>query len=135
MVLMVLVLITIFQSTLPYGSDGCKVSLRRNAIDFNPRSLTGATININAINSFNRISIHAPLRERRTIYGERYEKKGISIHAPLRERQITGRHINRSIYFNPRSLTGATASHVAITSPHTISIHAPLRERLHPYQT
>ena len=53
-----------FQSTLPYGSD--QVSLRRNisSTDFNPRSLTGATIALVLSAVAVNISIHSPLRER-----------------------------------------------------------------------
>ena len=36
---------TRFQSTLPYGSDGIKKQKRRSTLRyFNPRSLTGATL-------------------------------------------------------------------------------------------
>ena len=33
-----------FQSTLPHGSDACRIKARRVAWNFNPRSLTGATL-------------------------------------------------------------------------------------------
>ena len=55
-------------------------------MNFNPRSLAGATIDftkyVNAVD----ISIHAPLRERRYTVLQRGVYDNISIHAPLRER-------------------------------------------------
>ena len=56
-------------------------------MDFNPRSLTGAT--------HTGILIVALV-------------DGISIHAPSRERLLTGVSIKHLADFNPRSLTGAT---------------------------
>ena len=55
----------------------------------------------------------------------------ISIHAPSRERLfiIINIAIN-GLYFNPRSLTGATLGFVTIDGAKYISIHAPSRERL-----
>ena len=81
--------------------------------------------------SFNsKISIHAPLRERRLAFFARTWGNYISIHAPLRERRtstglpllisefqstlpygsdpLATRAFATGIYFNPRSLTGAT---------------------------
>ena len=58
---------SIFQSTLPHGSDQSGEKCRAHFFHFNPRSLTGATIigiNITAIFS---ISIHAPSRERQRV--------------------------------------------------------------------
>ena len=79
----------------------------RSAADFNPRSLTGATLTLPYTRSVIAISIHAPSRER--LYGPALTawKK----------------------HFNPRSLTGAT--HKAKDAPtwENISIHAPSRER------
>ena len=97
-----------FQSTLPYGSDDFDILLSFQTVDFNPRSLTGATThrqiflfqlaafqstlpygsdhitpaNIKATG----ISIHAPLRERLYQKHRLYPYNRISIHAPLRER-------------------------------------------------
>ena len=75
----------------------------------------------------------------------------ISIHAPLRERLAASLACSRScifqstlpcgsdsvslwqssflIYFNPRSLAGATQSNIPPEVDGSISIHAPLRER------
>ena len=56
---------TIFQSTLPYGSDPHPHSMSAGKANFNPRSLTGATIDRSGGFPPVPISIHAPLRERR----------------------------------------------------------------------
>ena len=53
-----------FQSTLPRGSDGVQYKRRSNNMDFNPRSLAGATYHLSGKNTLVRISIHAPSRER-----------------------------------------------------------------------
>ena len=76
--------------------------------NFNPRSLAGATDRSHVYKTTFNISIHAPLRERPqpSLADQTYAE--ISIHAPLRERLNGFRH------------TAAAA---------TISIHAPLRER------
>ncbi len=82
-------------------------TLRQNFY-FNPRSLTGATTVTKIVEAKKNISIHAPLRERRT---------AVSACAC------------RVNYFNPRSLTGATAISKRRLMVLFISIHAPLRER------
>ena len=123
---------TLFQSTLPYGSD---------------RFDCAFTLGIG-------ISIHAPLRERPAATYLGQFLFGISIHAPLRERRTTtsGSFVPSLFqstlpygsdpahqqgfvpryYFNPRSLTGATRERLFHTNAESISIHAPLRERLLP---
>ena len=76
----------IFQSTLPHGSDPAQhlISLYRS--NFNPRSLTGATIDWTTADNQDVISIHAPSRERPvTVKGEDGDGRN-SIHAPSRER-------------------------------------------------
>ena len=99
-----------FQSTLPYGSDCADVRRERPAV----------------------ISIHAPLRERQKTTANDHDAANISIHAPLRERlNHQSRWFGHSQFqstlpygsdtkshfivihcydFNPRSLTGATAT-------------------------
>ena len=78
-------------------------------INFNPRSLTGATNTGVIVASHLVISIHAPSRERR--------------------RALKGLSLAKS-YFNPRSLTGATCQQIlAGIRARGISIHAPSRER------
>ena len=54
----------LFQSTLPYGSDGQQCRRKHRCYHFNPRSLTGATEKYADIRQRMAISIHAPLRER-----------------------------------------------------------------------
>ena len=97
-----------FQSTLPHGSDFHKLT-------FAAPSLT--------------ISIHAPSRERLPFIATICSFSLISIHAPSRERRLRRRQIYMRRYFNPRSLTGATACAVDKEALATISIHAPSRER------
>ena len=53
-----------FQSTLPCGSDDNIYGHLFDGLNFNPRSLAGATIYAITMNFFSLISIHAPLRER-----------------------------------------------------------------------
>ena len=54
-----------FQSTLPRGSDRISVFLMTACLDFNPRSLAGATLaTVAAWRAAELISIHAPSRER-----------------------------------------------------------------------
>ena len=99
----------VFQSTLPYGSDVPPPRAAGTcAENFNPRSLTGATV----------------------AYGRSLAPKGISIHAPLRERQAGAKGMASVNNFNPRSLTGATRRGQRCQCHAAISIHAPLRERL-----
>ena len=111
---------------------------RRNAhqlevqdLNFNPRSLTGATIFIILSLIICLISIHAPSRERHCCHYSFNLLNFISIHAPSRERRhmrYNHRHrrrfqstlphgsdrlpyialVSNCVHFNPRSLTGAT---------------------------
>ena len=119
-------------------------------INFNPRSLAGATCHSVLDCSIKAISIHAPLRERPQQLILKLSSQ-ISIHAPLRERLLSLPLGLQRMYFNPRSLAGATAysSWPSCTSHNfnprslagatlgyvtdeilkRISIHAPLRER------
>ena len=163
-----------FQSTLPHGSDIKYFNCPLLSHHFNPRSLTGATPAFAIVaffySNFNPrsltgatagaankwavavISIHAPSRERHDAHIRWSPITGISIHAPSRERQHYIREICNYLYFNPRSLTGATLQKISYllsvsifqsTLPHgsdynyqhryqwsMISIHAPSRERL-----
>ena len=103
-------LTTLFQSTLPHGSDQKYPAEAYDTADFNPRSLTGATLKdakaYISINNFNprsltgatscrngyklniMISIHAPSRERLFSITNTTKNLTISIHAPSRERPI-----------------------------------------------
>ena len=96
-----------FQSTLPHGSD--RERTQRHAA--------------------HGISIHAPSRERQGLLQLLAIGAGISIHAPSRERHYSAGSAVCCIYFNPRSLPGATGFGKSIPLPARISIHAPLRER------
>ena len=98
----------LFQSTLPYGSDTAPALTVPPNTYFNPRSLTGATIRAAIFFMDASISIHAPLRERRNMVVKLNNATDISIHAPLRER------------LRNASISDAYGQ---------ISIHAPLRER------
>ena len=102
----------LFQSTLPRGSDSNALECKRLGI----------------------ISIHAPLRERPAIGADFFSQHSISIHAPLRERRFLLRwkqlYLILMLYFNPRSLAGATLFFFHYFLPQCdISIHAPSRKR------
>ena len=127
-----------FQSTLPRGSDqnvcaylvprthfnprslaGATICIVKGFLlyeHFNPRSLAGATIFRMIIRTLKCISIHAPSRERPPRYSINPPRFFISIHAPSRERRLQARASSTAIYFNPRSLAGATAT-LASCSP------------------
>ena len=120
----------LFQSTLPCGSDtglygtsgfvmnfnprslaGATASCQRRDfadINFNPRSLAGATCSSSSWMQALIISIHAPLRERHGFRHAVAAQAEISIHAPLRERPAPAQHRRPCRNFNPRSLAGAT---------------------------
>ena len=83
-----------FQSTLPHGSDLKRAGIISHPCNFNPRSLTGATLLFSVHFVAFSISIHAPSRERR--------------------RRLCS-YARHQPYFNPRSLTGATALDVTIS--------------------
>ena len=99
-------------------------------MDFNPRSLAGATRN--------NLLQYRVLKFQSTLpYGsdKRWDylfgSKAISIHAPLRERLGFGLLLRNTLtHFNPRSLTGATSDLFSTFDRRVISIHAPSRERL-----
>ena len=76
-----------FQSTLPYGSDASRLKFVVSWTIFQSTLPYGSDA-----------------------FGDPTSAQvGISIHAPLRERLQTMRMVmDRNIYFNPRSLTGAT---------------------------
>ena len=121
-------LLIIFQSTLPYGSDALGASYNSiggisihapsrerllwratvsRLINFNPRSLTGATIE-------------------RAIWSQARIFQSTLPHGSDSNQDS---ELTYTEYFNPRSLTGATARVVAGKQSQEISIHAPLRER------
>ena len=123
------VIYKLFQFSLPRGSDLLWFTYRHTKLDFNPRSLAGATDSCAYVARYVTISILAPSRER----------PASACRLPSCTR-----------YFNPRSLAGATITLVVIlriflfqsTLPrgsdkywryskdfYIISIHAPSRER------
>ena len=99
-------------------------------MDFNPRSLTGATQCSHILQSvyryFNPRSLTGATQDER----KTANRSPISIHAPLRERLYHTRAWTERRNFNPRSLTGATVLIQYLRGDISISIHAPLRERL-----
>ena len=78
----------VFQSTLPRGSDLCDVKRYIHLRHFNPRSLARATRLFLMTILLQKISIHAPSRERHDKVFGYQERYAISIHAPSRERQL-----------------------------------------------
>ena len=80
-------------------------------MNFNPRSLAGATADL--------LPKMLPI--------------AISIHAPSRERRLLSKFLRKSLDFNPRSLAGATYTNTSLNHLTRISIHAPSRERLRSY--
>ena len=113
-----------FQSTPPCGGDRDYRAWTKAIHDFNPRPLAGATNGYMGLVLYNKISIHAPLRGRRPLFGVGAGRVRISIHAPLRGRPIFDvaqkfnsfisihapllRAIQAVSDFNPRPLAGAT---------------------------
>ena len=81
---------TIFQSTLPHGSDGTPAYRAAAEKNFNPRSLTGATHSWSWIHVLNLFQSTLP--------------RG----SDIKLAEIVKRKIN----FNPRSLAGATAESI-----------------------
>ena len=77
-------------------------------MDFNPRSLTGATDGFRRDGIILVISIHAPLRERRLFRDFLYYAHLFQSTLPCGSDQYTYFRYLYSGYFNPRSLAGAT---------------------------
>ena len=106
-----LLMLLLFQSTLPYGSDHIPLLTLAVSVDFNPRSLTGATnIRIQLRTSIC-ISIHAPLRERRFDVFIAKLRQHISIHAPLRERPRFETQSSRPMQFQSTLPYGSDPIH------------------------
>ena len=115
-------LILIFQSTLPHGSD------------LN-NELTKAKIKTISIHAPSRercktISIHAPSRERCLKKSLCAACLAISIHAPSRERPRFESAFVIFVLFQSTLPRGSDFSFVVALSSLRISIHAPSRERL-----
>ena len=99
-----------FQSTLPYGSDIISRQSRSTINNFNPRSLTGATTTHPAFQCRYTISIHAPSRERLPLDGALFKLQAFQSTLPHGSDTSSAHRSCDYVYFNPRSLTGATAS-------------------------
>ena len=100
--------LSLFQSTLPRGSDITLISQLSFSLYFNPRSLAGAT-GWGLYPDFNAsISIHAPSRERPNYL------KGVRAWEYFNPRSLAGATLPGILgsmlvgHFNPRSLAGAT---------------------------
>ena len=77
-------------------------------MDFNPRSLAGATGNITGNIGAGIISIHAPLRERHKFVTISSERQVFQSTLPCGSDRRFASYAITPLYFNPRSLAGAT---------------------------
>ena len=101
-------IVSLFQSTLPRGSDRYfhPPSMRR--LYFNPRSLAGATEKADeVVQSYTPFQSTLP-RGSDAKLSSHFSLMRISIHAPSRERPYNKLVVNYFLHFNPRSLAGAT---------------------------
>ena len=98
-----------FQSTLPYGSD-CRLSMRRNEeFIFQSTLPYGSDYELNMTpNDIELFQSTLPYGSDLYLTDSQDIDRKISIHAPLRERPVTPFGIVYTSNFNPRSLTGAT---------------------------
>ena len=94
-----LVSLPIFQSTLPRGSDNEQKEELFAKVNFNPRSLAGATGSTTVQSYKMSISIHAPSRERPRVRRGLLLFLFISIHAPSRERLMSIKILGGIIIF------------------------------------
>ena len=103
---------SVFQSTLPHGSDLVNPQNQNNGYMRFQSTLPHGSDNFSTANKVlsSMISIHAPSRERQTTTKILGGNNHISIHAPSRERLLKMLNYFGDMYFNPRSLTGATAT-------------------------
>ena len=107
-----------FQSTLPYGSDIISRQSRSTINNFNPRSLTGATTTHPAFQCRYTISIHAPSRERLPLDGALFKLQAFQSTLPHGSDTSSAHRSCDYVYFNPRSLTGATPGHMLLQIRH-----------------
>ena len=112
------VLVGLFQSTLPYGSDQYLLPTSgrplkfQSTLPYGSDLIPGDTFTLNPV-----ISIHAPLRERRTIKKLDSDVALFQSTLPYGSDTKINPFIIHKSYFNPRSLTGATKR----LSPHGCS--------------
>ena len=99
------------------------------AMDFNPRSLAGATEMYRVGYANRAISIHAPSRERQKLSKTSNGIKEISIHAPSRERLPAFKILLFAIIFQSTLPRGSDILFFDVVCYNRISIHAPSRER------
>ena len=118
-----------FQSTPPCGGDPVHMEGRYRVPDFNPRPLAGATKIGGMVRKSWHISIHAPLRGRRSTHYSPVIIKDISIHAPLRGRLPRRRLCPRASRFQSTPPCGGDMVTLNVSTVNVISIHAPLRGR------
>ena len=95
---------------------------------FNSRSREGATFVYSVLELCNLVSIHAPVRERRT------DKNMIPSKVSFNSRSREGATLSLKLFiqlfrFNSRSREGATLGIVNQIPIKSVSIHAPVRER------
>ena len=96
---------------------------------FNPRSLAGATLLQAKLMLLEDISIHAPSRERPLDSRMAFDNLLFQSTLPRGSDYAGLASCRKTVYFNPRSLAGATLSTPRFYGHHQISIHAPSRER------
>ena len=119
-----------FQSTLPHGSDLAARHRPNLSTYFNPRSLTGATLTLPMVQQRQAFQSTLPHGSDVNLLTQHS-----SFTRHFNPRSLTGATaISRlcpqaRLYFNPRSLTGATLSCGELKPLVGISIHAPSRER------
>ena len=111
------------------GATQKRPKIIQAAQSFNPRSREGATISIRRLFRLSRVSIHAPVRERRHDVPDVSVLCTVSIHAPVRERLHELMEQTKNDSFNPRSREGATMLARLQAVIDQVSIHAPVRER------
>ena len=121
----------IFQSTLPRGSDNLHLSRRYFRFLFQSTLPRGSDTETSAqAEGSAGISIHAPSRERQ--FGTNSPS---TIFLYFNPRSLAGATLSAELYcsccnyFNPRSLAGATINQCIDNTRSGISIHAPSRER------
>ena len=143
-----------FQSTLPHGSDQVVTCRELRSVDFNPRSLTGATT-VTIQSCPDRAVFQSTLphgsdcRQSPAATGAKAFQStlphgsdvailfippsnyAISIHAPSRERPAAARHVLCPSRFQSTLPHGSDITNLILKSCSvSISIHAPSRERL-----
>ena len=118
-----------FQSTPPCGGDRLNVVINRLLFDFNPRPLAGATNGLWPGEARRKFQSTPPCGGDMQDDIALRVKSGISIHAPLRGRRTCTGLFRTPGDFNPRPLAGATSSIRSSSASSMISIHAPLRGR------